>query len=66
MKPIREMNPSLSKGLEYIITKCIEPNPDNRYQSAKELLDDLNDYKNLPKPKGLFGKLFGKNKNNHR
>lgn len=66
VKPIREINPSLSKGLEYIITKCIAPNPDNRYQSAKELLDDLNNYKNLPKPKGLFEKLFGKNKNRHR
>lgn len=62
IKPIREMNPSLSKGLEYIISKCIEPNPDNRYQSAMELLDDLNNYRNLPKSKGLLEKLFGKKK----
>lgn len=27
--------------LEEIVMKCIEKNPDNRYQSAKELLDDL-------------------------
>ena len=58
VKPICEINPSLSKGLEYIISKCIEVNPDNRYQSAIELLEDLNNYKNLPKPKSLLRRLF--------
>ena len=58
VKPIREINPSLSKGLEYIISKCTEPDPDKRYQNCMELLRDLEDYKDLPKSKGLFEKTF--------
>ena len=54
------INPSLPKGLEYIISKCIQMNPDERYQTCEELLADLNNYLNLPKQKGIFGKLFGK------
>lgn len=59
-KPICMVNPSLPKGLEYIISKCIQPNPNDRYQSCEELMADLNNYLSLPKPKGIFGKLFGK------
>lgn len=58
--PIRTYNSNLPVGLEYIITKCTQPNPADRYQSCTELMADLNDYLNLPKPKGVFGKLFGK------
>lgn len=36
--PIRQINPKLSKKLEAIIEKCTKRDPDNRYQSAKELL----------------------------
>lgn len=39
--PIRKVNSKLSKGFEYIISKCMEPNPEDRYQSANELLSDL-------------------------
>ena len=60
IKPICMINPSLPKGLEYIISKCIQPNPNERYQSCDELMADLNNYLSLPKPKGTFGKLFGK------
>lgn len=60
IKPIRSVNPNLPKGLEYIISKCIRPNPAERYQSCDELMLDLNNYLNLPKPKGIMGKLFGK------
>lgn len=38
MKPIREINPSLSGGLERIILKCTQRNPEDRYQSAAELM----------------------------
>lgn len=34
-------NSELSAGLEQVITKCMEKEPDNRYQSAKELAVDL-------------------------
>lgn len=60
IKPICLVNPNLSKGLEYIISKCTQPNPAERYQSCDELMADLNNYLGLPKPKGIFGKLFGK------
>lgn len=59
-KPICQINPSLPKGLEYIISKCTQLNPNDRYQNCDELMADLIDYMNLPKPKGLFGKIFGK------
>lgn len=60
IKPICLVNPNLPKGLEYIISKCTQPNPAERYQSCDELMADLNNYLGLPKPKGIFGKLFGK------
>jgi len=58
IKPICQVHPQLPKGLEYIISKCIQLNPDDRYQSCSELLADLNRYEKLPKPKGMLGKLF--------
>ena len=60
VKPIRLVNPNLPQGLEYIISKCTQPNPEERYQTCDDLMDDMNNYLNLPKPKGFFGKLFGK------
>lgn len=39
--PIRQIDPTLSTGLEYIIQKCIQKNPDNRYQTVEELAFDL-------------------------
>lgn len=59
-RPICEINPTLPKGLEYIVSKCIERDPNNRYQSVDELINDLNNYMNLPNKKSIFGKLFGK------
>lgn len=44
IKPIREINPSLSKGLEKIILKCTQRDPNDRYQSAAELMYALEHY----------------------
>lgn len=44
MRPIRDWKPSLSGGLENIILKCTQPNPEDRYQSCAELMYDLNHY----------------------
>ncbi len=47
MMPIRAWNASLSSGLEKIIIKCTLSNPEERYQSCKELLYDLEHYEEL-------------------
>ncbi|MBE5927096.1 MAG: serine/threonine protein kinase [Lachnospiraceae bacterium] len=44
IKPIRQINPALSSGLEKIILKCTRPDPDERYQSCAELMYALNHY----------------------
>jgi len=42
--PIRHWNPRLSSGLESIILKCTQANPQDRYQSCVELLYALEHY----------------------
>ncbi len=44
IKPIREINPGLSSGLEKIILKCTQRDPNDRYQSAEELMYALEHY----------------------
>lgn len=44
MRPIREIRPELSSGLEKIILKCVEKDPAQRYQSCEELLYDIENY----------------------
>jgi serine/threonine protein kinase/tetratricopeptide (TPR) repeat protein len=39
--PPSQLNPQLSPELEGIIGRCLEKEPENRYQSAKELAADL-------------------------
>lgn len=39
--PVRQLDPALSRGMEYILNKCVQPEPAGRYQSVDELLYDL-------------------------
>ena len=47
MKPVREVNPQLSQGLENIILKCTQTDPDRRYQTCDELRYDLEHYEEI-------------------
>ena len=47
IRPIREINPSLSSGLERIILKCTQRDPNDRYQSAAELMYALEHYEEI-------------------
>lgn len=63
IKPIREINPALSSGLERIILKCTQRDPKDRYQSAAELMYALENYKEIDdiyrkKQKGKLIKFF--------
>ena len=58
MKPIRALNPSIPKGMEYIIEKCTRIDPNQRYQSAGELLKDLENIRKLPPKHGILKNLF--------
>lgn len=46
-KSIRAVNPALSHGLDEIIQKCTQYQPDDRYQSCAELMYDLENYEIL-------------------
>ena len=45
--PIRSINPQLSSGLERIIIKCTQRNPEDRYQSCSELMYALEHYEEI-------------------
>jgi serine/threonine-protein kinase len=47
MYPIRQINPSLSTGLEKIVLKCTQKDPSLRYQSGEELFYALENYHKL-------------------
>lgn len=49
-KPVmpRELNPSLPRGLEQITMRAMEKNPVDRFQSAGEMLDDIDRFRHNP------------------
>lgn len=59
--PPRQLNPEISRDLETICLKCLEKDPNRRYQVTSELIDDLDAYLDgrpvKSRPIGAFGKL---------
>lgn len=54
------IRPDIQIGLEEIILKAMEKDPKDRYQSARDMMDDLQTFKE--NPEGVFGyypELFG-------
>jgi serine/threonine-protein kinase len=59
-KDPRQVNSRISPGLQQIILKCLEKDPADRYQSAKELLVDLRRLtKAIPVASGSRARLVG-------
>lgn len=60
---IRKILPNCPKEIERIINKCTKKNPKERYNSAKDLVSDLQEIKNNPEllkeKKSFFSRLFG-------
>lgn len=48
--PIRDVNPQLSSGLEYVIKRCTQLNPEERFQSCLEVLFALNHLDEIGEP----------------
>ena len=47
-KPPREVNPDIPEGLEEITVKAMQKDPEKRYQSAAEMLYDIDEFKQNP------------------
>ncbi len=47
-QPVRKLNEKLPVGLEEIVTRAMQKDPDLRYQSAAEMLKDLDEFKRNP------------------
>jgi eukaryotic-like serine/threonine-protein kinase len=39
--PLRSVDANIPEGLDALVTRCIQPNPDDRYQTSASLLADL-------------------------
>jgi serine/threonine-protein kinase len=49
------LNPKLTPALDYLILRCLVKDPNKRYGSARELLDDLDDIQNGRPPRSKAG-----------
>jgi serine/threonine-protein kinase len=45
--PPRQIDPSIHPGISAVVMKALVKEPDNRYQSCREMLEDLRNYRSL-------------------
>src|ERR1700676_430157 len=45
--PPRQLNPSIHPGLNAIVLRALSKDPETRYQSCREMLDDLRNYRTM-------------------
>jgi hypothetical protein len=45
--PPRQIDPSIHAGISGVVMKALAKEPDNRYQSCREMLEDLRNYRSL-------------------
>src|ERR1700704_4182769 len=45
--PPRQINPSIHPGISAVVMRALEKEPDQRYQSCREMLEDLRKYRSL-------------------
>jgi len=43
--PPRQLNPSIHPGISAVVMRALEKEPDQRYQSCREMLEDLRNYR---------------------
>jgi serine/threonine protein kinase len=51
--PPTKVNPSLPAAFDYIVSRALAKKPEERYQSAREMADDLRNFKKLKIPSRL-------------
>lgn len=56
-KAPRSINPSIPQGIEEIVLKAIEKDPEDRYQSANDMIRDIEHFKSTPDM--TFGYHYG-------
>lgn len=57
VQDIRQLKPEMNQVFASIIMKCMEPDPDRRYQQAEDILEDL---KNMPQKSQAYRTLLKK------
>lgn len=58
-RPVRLWKPELSEEIEAIVDKCVQPDPEKRFQSCEELIYALNSPKNVVREyRRINGKSF--------
>jgi serine/threonine-protein kinase len=45
--PPRQINPSIHAGISAVVMRALEKDPDQRYQSCREMLEDLRNYRSI-------------------